>query len=488
MDQLTKTVKLQLAAFLVIAVAAIATVGVGYVGLPNMLFGIGHYTVTLQLPESGNLYPSSNVNYRGTDVGRVESVGLTPSGVEARLSLRSDIKIPSDLNAEVHSQTAVGEQYVALIPRNDSSEPLSQGDTIPVDRASVPPNLNKLLDATNKGLQAIPNDSVRTVINEGYTALGGLGPEFSRFIQGSTRLASDAKKNIGDITSLIDGAPQVLNSQADTASDIDAWSQHLSSITGQLAAQDGALAGVLEKGAPAADQARQLIERVSPTLPVLLANLVSVGQVAVTYQNNLEQLLVLLPQGVAAIGGTFVGNLNTKQKYKGFYLSFNLNLNIPPVCTTGFLPASQRRSPTATDTPDRPAGDVYCRRPQDSDWNVRGVRNTPCETKPWKRAPTVKMCESDEEYVPLNDGMNWKGDPNATLSGQDVPQLPPGAASVPPPPPPAVPQVPAVAAAEYDPATGTYIGPDGNTYTQANLAETPPKERTWQSMLQPPTN
>ncbi len=39
------------------------------------------------------------------------------------------------------------------------------------------------------------------------------------------------------------------------------------------------------------------------------------------------------------------------------------------------------------------------------------------------------MCESNENYVPLNDGYNWKGDPNATLSGQAVPQLPPGVAT-----------------------------------------------------------
>ena len=35
------------------------------------------------------------------------------------------------------------------------------------------------------------------------------------------------------------------------------------------------------------------------------------------------------------------------------------------------------------------------------------------------------MCESDEHYVPLNDGYNWKGDPNATLSGQPIPHVPP---------------------------------------------------------------
>jgi phospholipid/cholesterol/gamma-HCH transport system substrate-binding protein len=89
--------------------------------------------------------------------------------------------------------------------------------------------------------------------------------------------------------------------------------------------------------------------------------------------------------------------------------------------------------------------------------------------------------------VPLNDGDNWEGDPNATLSGQDVPQLPPG--SLPPAgasPPPGG-EVPAIAAAVYDPATGTYIGPDGQTYTQADLAQNAPKEQTWQTMLMPPT-
>jgi len=114
---------------------------------------------------------------------------------------------------------------------------------------------------------------------------------------------------------------------------------------------------------------------------------------------------------------------------------------------------------------------------------VRGIRNIPCETKPWKRAPTVALCDSDDDYVPLNDGNNWKGDPNATLSGQGIPQLrpgsPPAAAGPPAPPPP-------IAAAPYDPATGTYIAPDGRQYTQSDLAQNAPKDKTWQSMLLPP--
>ena len=32
------------------------------------------------------------------------------------------------------------------------------------------------------------------------------------------------------------------------------------------------------------------------------------------------------------------------------------------------------------------------------------IRNIPRETVPGKRAPTVEMCESDEQFVPLNEG------------------------------------------------------------------------------------
>lgn len=134
------------------------------------------------------------------------------------------------------------------------------------------------------------------------------------------------------------------------------------------------------------------------------------------------------------------------------YLSFNLNLNLPPPCTTGYLPAQQARSAVFEDYPDLPAGNLYCRVPQDSPFNVRGARNIPCETRPGKRAPTVAMCESDEQYVPLNDGYNWKGDPNAMMSGQDIPQLPPGSAT-----------------------------------PEQSAAAPGPGEKTWQSMLLPAT-
>jgi len=480
---LHRRVKIQLAIFTIIAVVALAVMSLHFVKLPAMLFGVGRYTVKMELPEAGGLYGTGNVTYRGSEVGRVQSVRLTDTGVEAVLSLKSGIPVPSDLKAEVHSQSAVGESYVELLPRNGTSPPLKDGDVIRLADTSVPPDINALLSAANSALRAIPRDNLKTVIDESYTAVGGLGPELSRLIMGSSNLAIEAHKNLDPLVALIDQAQPVLDSQTHTSDAIGAWASHLATVTTELQTHDEAVAGIVDKGGPALGEARKLIERLQPTLPILLANLVSVGQVALTYQNDIEQLLVVFPMSINAEQAGILANFNTKQAYHGQYLSFNLNLNLPPPCLTGFLPAQQQRIPTFEDYPKHPAGDLYCRVPQDSWLNVRGARNYPCETVPGKRAPTVKLCESNEQYVPLNEGNNWKGDPNATLSGQGIPQLPPGSppATVPPAAAP-----PPIAAAQYDPATGTYIGPDGRQYTQSDLAQTAPKDKTWQSMLLPP--
>jgi phospholipid/cholesterol/gamma-HCH transport system substrate-binding protein len=482
---LHRRVKIQLVVLTVVALIALTVMSLHFVKLPAMLFGVGRYTVKMELPQSGGLYETGNVTYRGTEVGRVQSVHLTNAGVEAVLSLKSGIHIPRDLKAQVHSQSAVGESYVELLPRNGTSPPLKDGDVIPLTDTSVPPDINNLLSAANTALHAIPHDNLKTVIDESYTAVGGLGPELSRIVKGGSNLSIDARKNLDPLVALIDNWQPVANSQIQTSNAIAAWASNLATVTSELQTHNQAVATLLDKGGSGLAETRQLLERLQPTLPLLMANLNSVSQVALTYQNDIESLLVIFPESIQAEQAGILGNLNTKQAYRGQYLSFNLNLNVPPPCTTGFLPAQQQRSATYEDYPDRPAGDLYCRIPQDSPITaVRGARNIPCETRPGKRAPTVKLCESDEQYVPLNDGWAWKGDPNGTYTGQDIPQLPPGSPRQAPPPP----APPPVAAAQYNPQTGTYLGPDGHEYTQSDLAHTAPKDKSWQTMLLPPGN
>lgn len=77
-------------------------------------------TVTLGLPDTGGLYRFSNVTYRGVQIGKVTAVGPTPVGAKATLQLDTSPKILADVHAAVRSMSAVGEQYVDLVPRSES--------------------------------------------------------------------------------------------------------------------------------------------------------------------------------------------------------------------------------------------------------------------------------------------------------------------------------------------------------------------------------
>jgi hypothetical protein len=99
---------------------------------------------------------------------------------------------------------------------------------------------------------------------------------------------------------------------------------------------------------------------------------------------------------------------------------FALTIDDPPICTVGFLPQSQWRSPDDTSDIDTPDG-LYCKLPQDSPLAVRGARNYPCMGHPGKRAPTVEICDSDQPYMPLAMRQHVLGpsplDPNLLSQG-----------------------------------------------------------------------
>ncbi len=139
--RLSRRVWTQLSILTAVTVVAFSVMAFGFVQVPALM-GIGRYNVTVELSSSGNLYPSSVVNYRGSEVGTVTSVDVTRDGVRAVLKLKSDIAIPSNVSASVHSRSAVGEQFVELTPPPTTSavvgQKLRDGDVIPLGGRQFP--------------------------------------------------------------------------------------------------------------------------------------------------------------------------------------------------------------------------------------------------------------------------------------------------------------------------------------------------------------
>ncbi|BBZ40251.1 MCE family protein [Mycobacterium conspicuum] len=510
---LTRFVRIQLAIFIAVGLTGMAAMFFEYMQVPTLL-GIGKLNVKLELPETGGLYRFSNVTYRGVQIGKVTAVGPTADGAEATLAIDTSPKIPADVHAAVRSISAVGEQYIDLVPRSESGPYLRDGSVIQARDTSIPPPVGPMLDKLSALTDSIPKDKLSQLLDESFRGFNGSGYDLQTLLDSSTRISHDANDTAGHTRALADDAVPFLDAQTQTSDATRRWAHNLAGVTDQLVTDDPQFRKLLRTGPDFSQEVSRLLTQLKPTLPVLLANLTTIGQIGVTYHPSLEQLLVLLPPTVAAYSSYGVTNNPTGLAVGGF----TLTIADPPACTVGFLPPSQWRSPADTTTIDTP-DNLYCKLPQDAPIAVRGVRNNPCMGHPGKRAPTVEICNSDKPYEPLAMRQHVLGpsplDPNLLAQGVppddrvtvpphifgplDGTPLPPGATPAgtppgPPPPgsvnqPPTAPSAfvpngsgPSVATARYDPATGRYVTPDGLMFRQADLARSS-KPKTWKDMV-----
>lgn len=528
---LTRLVRVQLVVFAMASVIGLTAMALTYVQAPT-LFGLGRITVTLHLPEAGGLYRFANVTYRGVEVGKVTAVDLTPDGAVATLSLQARPRIPADLTANVRSMSAVGEQYVDLVPRSDAKGYLHDHSVVDVGDTSVPQPVGPMLDRVSALVGSIPKDQLGNLLDETYLGLNGARDDLETIVDAAATISGDLNDHAAQSSSLIDDSVPLLDAQAQSADATRTWARSLAGITGTLAADDPQLRTILRTGPGLVQDVTRLLDDVKPTLPVLLANLASLGQIGVTYRAGLEQLLVLLPPSAAYYQAERPIN-NAAGQVVG---DFRVAVDDPPACTVGFLPPTQWRSPADTTVIDTPDG-LYCKLPQDSPIAVRGARNFPCMGHPGKRAPTVEICDSDKPYEPLAMRQHAVGpgplDPNLIAQGlpldervpgerplygpiegtplppEAVPGAPPPAPAAPagppnpllPPSPPVIPPPgpdvtavapsafhqqpagPSVAFAEYDPRTGRYLTPEGTPQTRPDLVDGP--ARTWEGMVLP---
>lgn len=524
---LTRFVRTQLVIFTIASIVGIAAMVLVYMQVPTLL-GVGRITVKLELPRTGGLYQFSNVTYRGVQIGKVTDVRAVRGGAEATLSLATSPKIPADLQASVLSVSAVGEQYVDLLPRTDSGPYLRDGSVIAVTDSTVPQKVGPMLDQVSALLQSIPKERLTQLLDESFKGLNGAGDDLAALLESSSTVAADFDGVAERARALVQDGRPLLDGLAESGDALRSWTGSLAGVTGQLNANDPQIREVLANGPGALGEASQLLNQVKPTLPVLLANLTTVGQIAVTYHASLEQLLVLLPPYIASVQAVGLPRNNPTGFTQG---DFTLTIGDPPACTVGFLPPSSWRSPADLSDVDTPDG-LYCKLPQDSPIAVRGARNYPCMGQPGKRAPTVEMCESEGAYQPLAMRQHALGpypfDPNlisqgippddritfqdqiyGPLEGTPMPppaEVPPGPAPAgvvaPPdglvPPPPVTPSPgaatvapsalrpdgsgPSVAIATYDPRTGQFATADGTVARQTDVIPHE-GEQSWTDLL-----
>ena len=405
-------VKVQLVVFLLMSVVGIAFAGIKYVGVsaPGATF-----TVFADFADSGGIFTNAEVLERGVLVGRVGELTLTPDGVRVALTIDSKWKnkIPKDSDAVVANLSAVGEQYVDLRPVAATGPMLGAGDVIPVSRTRIPVETSKILLDLDRFVRSVDRDKLAVVLDELGKAFDGTGPDLRRLIEQGDKLTLAATDALPETKALIRDGQTVLATQRAIGGDLRTFSANLALLGQQLVSSDADLRKVLDNGVASSRELDSLLKANESTLPSLLGNLVTLGEIQAARIPGLRTILVAYPPNVANGFFTAAGGL------AHFGLVYESN---PPVCKVGYE-STDHRSNSPADWHKRANLNTYCNEPPTTT-NARGAKQAP-------RPP---------------------GDPTAGPPPGGYPQLSALSGS-------SSPQV-----ASYDPATGLLSVPGGMSF------------------------
>ncbi|MER7108235.1 MlaD family protein [Streptomyces sp. NPDC000229] len=365
----TVATRLKNLAFLVIGALVLGVVGVRYADVGHLVGLRDHYTVRVRLETTGGLFTHSNVTYRGVPVGRVGPIRLTENGVEAELRIKKSAPgIPADLEAVVANLSAVGEQYIDLRPVTDSGPYLRDGSVIARSDTRTPAPVTTVLSGVTSLASSVDLESLRTVVDEFGTALNGRGDDLQALMDSGDDFVRAADKALPATTRLITDGETVLRTQAEEGEALVSFATGAKELAARLKSSDTDLRALIAAAPDAAGQVSGVLRDLDPALGVVLANLLTTSEVAVTRQRGMEEFLVKMPALVAA-GATAV----TAQ---GVNLGMSVTFFQPLPCTAGYGGTPYRNgldlaTPPALNTKAR------CASPPSSGINVRGSANAP---------------------------------------------------------------------------------------------------------------
>ena len=192
-------------------------------------------TIKVEFADVLDLVPQSTVKVNDVSVGKVTDIDLEGYQALVTLQVRRDVDLPGNAVAELRQTSLLGEKFVELSAPEQGAidDRLSDGATIPIERAGRNPEVEEVLGALslllNGGgvaqLKTIAQelnaaldgreDSARSVLRNLRTFMGQVDDnkaDIVRAIEQLNRLAIAAEKQLPTIDKALDELPSALES------------------------------------------------------------------------------------------------------------------------------------------------------------------------------------------------------------------------------------------------------------------------------------
>ena len=295
-------IKINLVFFLV------GSLGLSYL-MANQVLSIlqDRYSVYAIFPDAGGVFTNQEVTYRGITVGQVGDMSVIEDGVKIELKILKNFdEIPKeDIEARVMFKSAVGEQFVDLLPTSDDAPYLEHNDEIPIEQTTIPVSTQALLSTLEAVLRGVPPEDLKGAVDALGIGLTGRGPDLATIIESSATLAELFAERSPEVQGLLRNGTKVgaafLRSRRDFAKAL----HELVTVSESLSDGRGDLERLLKGTNITADELVRLLREHRPAVNRFLIEFGEVNELQAQHAGDINRLFLHLPTALDKVIGAF---------------------------------------------------------------------------------------------------------------------------------------------------------------------------------------
>ena len=242
-------------------------------------------TVKVEFADVLDLVPQSTVKVNDVSVGKVTDIDLEGYQALVTLELRRDVDLPGNAVAELRQTSLLGEKFVELsAPEQGAiSDRLSDGATIPIERAGRNPEVEEVLGALSLLLNGGGVAQLKTITQELNQALEGREDSARSVLRNLRDFTGQLDQNKADIVAAIESLnrlalaaekqlPTIDKALEELPSALDSIDRQRDDLVEMLAALDRLSSVAVDVIAKSKGATITSLERLNPVLTQLAAS------------------------------------------------------------------------------------------------------------------------------------------------------------------------------------------------------------------------
>jgi phospholipid/cholesterol/gamma-HCH transport system substrate-binding protein len=245
----------------IVAIALGVVGGLVILVLSVVSFGTSSYTAVLE--HTAGLKKGEDVQVHGVPVGRVTGIERSGQQVVVEFEVENDIELGSETTAEVKVSTLLGTHYLQVTPRGSGS--LADG-RIPIERTSVPYNLQDVLEGGTRNLQALDADTLAEALSAVSDTLAASTGDIEPALTGVARLSEVVTTRSSQVSALLEAARSITDQLSESSDDIVGLMEQTNLVVSEITARREAIHRLLTETTGLADALSEIVSQTQEDL------------------------------------------------------------------------------------------------------------------------------------------------------------------------------------------------------------------------------